>query len=71
MIARYVYGNSDHVPGYVVKGGSTFRLLTDHLGSVRLVVNAGTGAVMLLSGQVTEVSDTRPFAEAHAASSGA
>jgi len=44
VTARYVYGSSDHVPDYVVKGGSTYRLVTDHLGSVRLVVNASTGA---------------------------
>jgi RHS repeat-associated protein len=29
----------------LVKGGSTYRILADHLGSVRLVVDAATGAV--------------------------
>jgi len=45
VVARYVYGSSDHVPDYVVKGDSTYRLVTDHLGTVRLVVNASTGVV--------------------------
>jgi len=29
----------------MVKGGVTYRILTDHLGSVRLVVDASTGAI--------------------------
>jgi RHS repeat-associated protein len=45
VVARYVYGTRGHVPDYVVKGGSTYRLITDQLGSVRGVVNAATGAV--------------------------
>lgn len=34
-----------NVPDYMVKGGITYRLLTDQLGSVRLVVNAVTGQI--------------------------
>ncbi len=30
---------------YIIKDGTTYRLLRDHLGSVRLVVDASTGAV--------------------------
>jgi RHS repeat-associated protein len=43
--ARYVYGTRGHVPDYVVMGGSTYRLITDQLGSVRAVVNVADGAV--------------------------
>jgi RHS repeat-associated protein len=32
-------------PGGMIKGGSTYRILRDHLGSPRLVVNASTGAI--------------------------
>jgi RHS repeat-associated protein len=45
VVARFVYGSSAHVPDYMVRGGVTYRVLSDHLGSVRLVVNASTGAV--------------------------
>ena len=45
MVARFVYGTRSHVPDYMVKGGSTYRIITDHLGSVRLVVNATTGEI--------------------------
>jgi RHS repeat-associated protein len=45
VLARFVYGTRPNVPDYMVKDGSTYRILTDHLGSVRLVVDASTGAI--------------------------
>jgi RHS repeat-associated protein len=46
LISRFVYGTSDQVPDYFVKGGATYRIISDQLGSVRLVVNTSTGAVV-------------------------
>jgi RHS repeat-associated protein len=45
VVARFVYGTKAHVPDYMVTAGKTYRLITDHLGSVRLVVDTATGAV--------------------------
>jgi RHS repeat-associated protein len=45
VVSRFVYAGRENVPDYMLKGGSTYRILTDHLGSVRLVVNADTGGV--------------------------
>jgi RHS repeat-associated protein len=45
VIARYIYGTRAHVPDYVVKGDSTYRLLSDHLGSIRQVVNVTSGFI--------------------------
>ncbi len=45
VVSRFVYGTRENVPDYMVKGGVTYRLVTDHLGSVRLVVDAATGVV--------------------------
>ena len=45
IIARFVYGTKGHVPDYMVKNDSTYRFITDHLGSVRLVVNVETGFI--------------------------
>ncbi|HSN99015.1 MAG TPA: RHS repeat-associated core domain-containing protein, partial [Candidatus Nanopelagicales bacterium] len=45
VVARFVYGERVNVPDAMVKGGITYRLVTDHLGSVRLVVDAATGVV--------------------------
>jgi RHS repeat-associated protein len=45
VTARYVYGSRSNVPDYVVKGSTTYRIVSDQLGSVRLVVNASNGTV--------------------------
>jgi RHS repeat-associated protein len=45
VVSRFVYGTKINVPEYMVKGGVTYRIITDHLGSVRLVVDTGTGAI--------------------------
>jgi RHS repeat-associated protein len=45
VVSRFVYGTRINVPEYMIKGGSTYRILTDHLGSPRLVINTATGAV--------------------------
>jgi RHS repeat-associated protein len=45
--ATFIYGTRAHVPdAMVLTDGTVYRLITDHLGSVRLVVNAATGEVV-------------------------
>jgi len=46
IVSRFVYASRPHVPDYMIKAGVTYRLMHDHLGSVRLVVNTSTGAVV-------------------------
>jgi len=43
--ARFVYGTRINVPEYMVTTTGTYRILTDHLGSPRLVVDSTTGAI--------------------------
>jgi RHS repeat-associated protein len=45
VVARFIYGSRPNVPDYMVKNGTTYRLISDHVGSVRLVVDATTGVV--------------------------
>ena len=45
VIARFIYGTKAHVPDYMVKNDTLYRFITDHLGSVRLVINAETGTI--------------------------
>ena len=45
VVARFVYGSRVNVPEYMVKSGVTYRIVTDHLGSVRLVVNTTSGSI--------------------------
>lgn len=46
VTATFVYASKTNAPDYMVKGGSTYRIVTDHLGSPRLVIDSVTGAVM-------------------------
>jgi len=39
VVSRFVYGTRINVPEFMQRGGVTYRILTDHLGSVRLVIN--------------------------------
>jgi RHS repeat-associated protein len=45
IVSRFVYATRPNVPDYMVRDGVTYRMVLDHLGSVRLVVNTVTGAV--------------------------
>lgn len=44
LIGRFVYGTRSNVPDFVVRGGNTYRVLADHLGSPRVVVNVANAA---------------------------
>lgn len=43
---RYIYASRIQVPDYVDTGATQYKLITDHLGSVRLVVDASNGNVL-------------------------
>jgi len=45
VVSRFVYGSKANVPDYMVKGGNTYRIISDHLGSPRLVVDVTTGVI--------------------------
>jgi RHS repeat-associated protein len=45
VVSRFHYGTKVNVPEYMTRDGATYRLITDHLGSLRLVINTTTGAV--------------------------
>jgi len=45
VVARYVWGDRGNVPEYMLKGDISYRFVTDHLGSIRMVVRTDTGEV--------------------------
>jgi RHS repeat-associated protein len=45
IVSLFVFGRLANVPDYLIKGGATYRLISDHLGSPRLVVNVADGTV--------------------------
>ena len=48
VVARLVYCGcgAGNIPQYIGKGGVTYRIIADHLGSPRLVVDTTTGAIL-------------------------
>ncbi|QBG48196.1 RHS repeat-associated core domain-containing protein [Verrucomicrobia bacterium S94] len=45
VLATFIYGAKANVPELMMKNGTTYRLITDPVGSVRLVVNTTDGTV--------------------------
>jgi RHS repeat-associated protein len=43
---RCVYTSGKNVPDFMIQGSNTFRILSDQLGSPRLIVNTATGAIV-------------------------
>jgi len=46
VVARFIYGEKPNVPSYMIKGGNTYRIISDHLGSPRLVINVTDGLIV-------------------------
>ena len=45
IVSRFVYASGATTLDYLIKGGVTYRIIADQLGSPRLVVNTTTGAI--------------------------
>jgi len=45
IVSQFVYATGLTSPDYMVNGGATYRIISDQLGSPRLVVNTVTGAI--------------------------
>ena len=45
VVARFIYGSKSNVPDLVVKGGATYRIISDHLGSPTMVLNTADGSI--------------------------
>jgi len=63
VVARFVYADKANIPAYMAKGGRTYRIIADHLGSPRLVINIADGTVVQrldYDAFGTVVTDTNP-----------
>ncbi len=45
VVSRFVYATRQNVPDFMVRGGATYRIISDHLGSPRIVVDVSSGTV--------------------------
>jgi RHS repeat-associated protein len=62
-INQFVYGSRVNTPDYLIRSGVTYRIVSDHLGSVRLIVDAATANVVQMIGYDefgNVLSDTNP-----------
>jgi RHS repeat-associated protein len=46
VASRFVFGSKPNVPDYYATSAGTYRILSDHLGSPRLIVNTANGSVV-------------------------
>jgi RHS repeat-associated protein len=46
LVSRFVYATRKNVPEYMVRDGFTYRIITDPLGSPRLVINVASGEIV-------------------------
>jgi len=46
VVSRFVYGSKANIPDYMLKNGNTYRILSDHLGSPRRVVDINEGSIV-------------------------
>jgi RHS repeat-associated protein len=45
LVSRFVYASHRNVPDYMIRSGAKYRLVSDHLGTVRFVVKADDGSI--------------------------
>jgi RHS repeat-associated protein len=63
LVNRFIYGSKPNVPDYIVSSSALYRIVSDHVGSPRIVVDASTGAVeqrLLYSEFGDVIEDTHP-----------
>lgn len=46
VVSRFIYASKANVPDLIVKGGVTYKIISDYLGSPRLVVNSVNDSVV-------------------------
>jgi len=57
LVAQFVFGASANVPDYVQRGGTTYRVVSDHLGSPRYVVNVANASEVPFSANYTSFGE--------------
>jgi hypothetical protein len=46
VVSRFVYASKPNVPDYIIRNGETYRIVSDHLGSPRIVTHVTTGEIV-------------------------
>lgn len=46
IIRRFVYGSKTNIPDYVVTGGKEYRVISDQVGTPKLIIESATGKIV-------------------------
>jgi RHS repeat-associated protein len=46
VVSRFVYASRSNTPDVMIRDGVTYRIIADHLGSPRLVIDSATGVIV-------------------------
>jgi RHS repeat-associated protein len=46
ILRRYVYGSKINIPDYFIQNNLKYKIISDHLGSPRLIINASSGKIV-------------------------
>lgn len=46
LLKRFVYGTKANIPDYMISGNKTYRIISDQVGTPRLVVDTATGKIL-------------------------
>ncbi len=46
IVSQFVYGSKINIPDYILKYGNTYKILSNHLGSPKLVVDINDGSIV-------------------------
>jgi YD repeat-containing protein len=57
LVSEFVYTSKANVPDYALRGGATYRVLSDHLGSPRYAVNVANSGDVPLSANYTSFGE--------------
>jgi RHS repeat-associated protein len=57
LVAEFVYGKNGNVPDYVRRGGATYRVVSDHLGSPRHVLNVANTSDIPMTASYTSFGE--------------
>jgi len=44
-VSTFIYASKANIPAYMVRSGNTYRIVSDHLGSPRMVIDTATGVI--------------------------
>jgi RHS repeat-associated protein len=58
LVSEFVYGAKANVPEYVIRGGATYRVVSDHLGSPRRAVNVANSSDVPFSASYGSFGET-------------